>query len=230
MYRLVKELDFKSQKSISYKLRSKRMQLLESLLESMCSRPKEFKIIDIGGTQAFWDCLAPDFISSCRVILLNLKITAANRDNFTSIMGDATDMSEFEDKVFDLVFSNSVIEHVGDFEAQKRMAMEVQRVGKMYFLQTPNKHFPVEPHFIFPFFQYLPYFIKGFLISHFSLGPYKRITDKDKAKALGQSIRLLTKKELKKLFPDANIYEEKFLGLTKSFIVYDLGLNMVNNG
>ncbi|WP_024831333.1 methyltransferase domain-containing protein [Ruminiclostridium josui] len=221
MSRLVKELDFKSQKSISYKLRRKRMQLLERLLEGVCHDSNGLKIIDIGGTQAFWDCLAPDFISRCTVTLLNLKITAANRDNFISILGDATNMSEFGDKTFDLAFSNSVIEHIGDFEAQKKMAMEVQRVGKMYFLQTPNKHFPVEPHFIFPFFQYLPLCIKVFLISHFNLGPYKRITDKDKAKALGQSIRLLTKKELKKLFPSANIYEEKVLGLTKSFIVYD---------
>ena len=48
-----------------------------------------------------------------------------------------------------------------------------------------------------------------------------KITDKQKAIKAVNSVRLLSRKDVMGLFPDATIYEEKFLGLTKSFIAYD---------
>ena len=67
-------------------------------------------------------------------------------------------MDFFKDKSFDAVFSNSVIEHVGTFEDQKMMANEVIRVTNFYFIQTPNLYFPIEPHFLVPFFQFSSFF------------------------------------------------------------------------
>ena len=49
----------------------------------------------------------------------------------------------FADDAFDMAFSNSVIEHVPDHEAFSR---ELARVGRSYYVQTPNKWFPIEPH------------------------------------------------------------------------------------
>jgi len=118
------------------------------------------------------------------------------------------------------VFSNSVIEHVGGYEDQKQMAREVQRIGKRYFLQTPNFYFPFEPHFLFPFFQFFPLWLKVFLLRHFSLGWRDKIPDKGEAIKTANSVRLLKKEELKELFPGAVIHDEKFGGLTISFIVY----------
>lgn len=83
-------------------------------------------------------------------------------DNISSVSGDATDLREYEDKSFNLVFSNSVIEHVGDFTAQRKMAKEMMRVGKHCYLQTPNRYFPLEPHFLFPCFQFLPIRLRAF--------------------------------------------------------------------
>ncbi|MEM2045934.1 MAG: class I SAM-dependent methyltransferase, partial [Candidatus Bathyarchaeia archaeon] len=57
------------------------------------------------------------------------------------IIGDARCMP-FKDKSFDVVFSNSVIEHVGNYDDQKMCAEEIRRVGKCYFVQTPNFYFP----------------------------------------------------------------------------------------
>jgi hypothetical protein len=157
---------------------------------------------------------------NAHIVLLNLSELRINHNNFTSVAGDARDMRVFKDKEFDVAFSNSVIEHVGNLEQQEQMAEEVQRICKRYFIQTPNRYFPIEPHFLFPFFQFLPLSWKVFLIRHFDLGWTPKIADREKAEELFLPIRLLTKKELKRLFPGGKIFKEKFLGLTKSFVVY----------
>ena len=52
----------------------------------------------------------------------------------------------FPSKSFDLVFSNAVIEHVGDKQAQLRFIQEHDRVGSSFILTTPNRLFPIESH------------------------------------------------------------------------------------
>jgi SAM-dependent methyltransferase len=52
----------------------------------------------------------------------------------------------FSDKSFDLVLSNAVIEHVGDFERQHKFIEEHLRVGRFFILTTPNRLFPIESH------------------------------------------------------------------------------------
>ena len=125
-----------------------------------------------------------------------------------------------KDASFDVVFSNSVIEHVGTYQDQIQMAKEVRRVGKRYFVQTPNKYFPLEPHFLFPLFQFLPINIRVLLLQNFKLGWFSKTPDKVKAREIVESIRLLDKREFISLFPNAELYEEKIFGMTKSFVVY----------
>ncbi|RPJ77980.1 MAG: class I SAM-dependent methyltransferase, partial [Alphaproteobacteria bacterium] len=137
------------------------------------------------------------------------------------VNGDGCNMKRFADQQFDVVFSNSVIEHVGAFDRQRLMADEIKRVGKNYYIQTPNYWFPFEPHFLVFGFQFLPLKIKTFFIRRFNIGWFKKIPDYCEAQVLAKSIRLLKKKELKKLFPGANITSEMFLCLAKSFIVYN---------
>ena len=52
----------------------------------------------------------------------------------------------FGNDVFDAVFSNAVVEHVGDRERQLHFINELIRVGKKVYFTTPNKWFPVETH------------------------------------------------------------------------------------
>ncbi|MEH2169146.1 MAG: class I SAM-dependent methyltransferase [Nostoc sp.] len=129
-------------------------------------------------------------------------------------------MENFQSNEFDIVFSNSVIEHVGDYDRQCQMANEVMRVGKGYFVQTPNLFFPIEPHFVFPLFQFMPINLRVWLLTNFALGWYDKVTDKQLATRIATSIKLLNKRKFLNLFPGAKLYEEKFFGLTKSFIVY----------
>lgn len=152
-------------------------------------------------------------------MLLNVSMINVSHTNIRSVIGDARTMPQFEDKEFDIVFSNSVIEHVGDYGQQRQMADEIRRIGKRYFVQTPNRYFPIEPHFLFPFFQFLPLLMKVFLLTHFNLRWFKKTTDKDKAEEVAKSITLLSRREFMSLFPDAKIHKEKFFGLTKSFTV-----------
>jgi hypothetical protein len=100
------------------------------------------------------------------------------------------------------------------------MADEVRRVGRRYYVQTPSRYFPVEPHFVFPYFALLPGSVRASLVQHFALGWYRKIPDRVEAERLVRSIDLLTRRELQEIFPEARLVCEKVAGLTKSFTVY----------
>jgi hypothetical protein len=210
--------NFNDDDSLITQLRLKRIALFRELISTL-DRP--IKILDVGGTELFWKKMNFAGDSEIQVTILNLNEVETHYINLHSIAGDGRDLSCFPDNSFDIVFSNSVIEHVGDFGDQKKMADEIRRVGKCYFIQTPNRNFPIEPHFVFPFFQFFPSLVKVFLLKHFNLGNRSKISDKGKAKQVANSIRLLNRNELIDLFGDAIIVEERLWGLKYSFIVYN---------
>lgn len=131
-----------------------------------------------------------------------------DRPNIRFVQGDGCDLP-FDDGSFDVAFSNSVIEHVPAGE-QQRFAAEVRRVAPRYFVQTPNKWFPIEPHYQLPLFQFLPVRARRFLTDHLQLGW--------QAKGSAEKITLLSARDMRRLFPDAEIRRERLLGLTKSLM------------
>jgi len=203
--------------SLATRMRQRRFALFRSLIENL---PPPVRILDVGGVQAFWELMGFVDRPGFTITLLNLAVEPVFHANFRSLAGDARDMACFSDDEFDVVFSNSVIEHMGNFEGQQRMAAEVQRVGRCYFVQTPNRAFPLEPHFLFPWFQFLPRPLQVTMVQHFNMGWYKRQPDPTAATALVDEHRLLNVHELRALFPGAVLVRERVLGLTKSFIVY----------
>jgi 2-polyprenyl-3-methyl-5-hydroxy-6-metoxy-1,4-benzoquinol methylase len=203
--------------SMAVQFRRKRFAFFLSLL-SQLERP--IYILDIGGTEAYWKTMGLDMDDQVFITLLNLTQDKITLPHITSIVGDARSIQVDNDS-FDIVFSNSVIEHVGTFQDQLRMAEEVQRVGKHYFVQTPNKYFPLEPHFLFPFFQFLPLKVRVWLLQNFKLGWFEKTPDLQRAIEIIESIRLLSGQELVSIFPHASLYEEKVFGMTKSFVVYE---------
>jgi len=129
--------------------------------------------------------------------------------NVSRVEGDGRDLP-FADGRFPVVFSNSVIEHVGGWDDQVRFAEEVRRVGERFFVQTPNKWFPVEPHYQLPLIQFLPQRLVTALRRRIQLGH----VPKDGS----LSIRLLDAAALRTLFPGAEIHRERIFGLTKSLM------------
>ncbi|MDP6977019.1 MAG: methyltransferase domain-containing protein [Myxococcota bacterium] len=209
--------DPESARSLAKVMRGRRFAFFRELVEAL---PKPIEILDVGGTQDFWE--HENFTSPelAKITVVNLEAPASRHPNITTASGNACDMPEFSDSQFDVVFSNSVIEHVGGLEQQRAMAREIQRVGKRYFVQTPNRYFPIEPHYMFPFFQFLPTGAKAWLLTNFALDWGGKATSRERALQLAKSVELLPRSEFVAMFPDAEIYNERVLGLTKSLTAY----------
>jgi len=136
----------------------------------------------------------------------------------TPVMGDVRDLSQFADRQFDLCFSNSLIEHLGSFSEQQQCAAEIRRVAKGYFVQTPYRYFPLEPHFQVPFWVQLPLRLRVAMHRRFDLGWMQKQPDPQMALAEVEQMQLLTVREMRQLFPDGDVKKEKVGGFVKSLI------------
>lgn len=121
-----------------------------------------------------------------------------------------------QDNSFDIAYSNSVIEHVGDWESQKAFAHEVRRVARRYYVQTPSRGFFIEPHFIGLFLHWFPKKAQRKLLPFLSLRYWISGESRTFFDDLVHEVNLLTAKQMRELFPDARIVRERFLGMTKS--------------
>ena len=177
------------------------------------------RILDIGGTPDYWRMLpfAP------RVTLLNTPRAAADVGQGDWVAGDGRRLP-FRDGAFDVVFSNSVIEHVGDLASQQRFAQEVARVGRRYWVQTPNRWFPVEQHLLTPLVHWLPRSWQRRIVPHCNLWGLLVPVSPDRRRFYIEhylsDVRLLDAAGLRALFPGARIMRERLCGLTKSFVAY----------
>ena len=176
-------------------------------------------ILDIGGTASYWNTYGHKIPKGVTISLVNLtREEIPEGDIVSSFIGDARSLNSFADKSFDIVYSNSVIEHVGLWRDMAAMAGEVRRLAPRYFVQTPNYWFPIEAHYRLPFFHLLPDPIKQSLLLRNRRGFVPKASDIGEASALTQCAFLLTKRQMRFLFPEATIEQEKFFGLTKSLM------------
>jgi hypothetical protein len=154
-------------------------------------------------------------------------LRGAMRYGFKTVLLDESGSLPFEDKYFDIVHCNSVIEHVtvdksqqlsfrsdrefrtAAFARQMKFASEIRRISRCYFVQTPNRNFFIESHTWLPFVQFLPRSVLIKVIAFFN---------KWWPKKTSPDWNLLTEAEMRQLFPDATIVREKIAGMTKSFV------------
>lgn len=128
------------------------------------------EVLDLGGEPGFWQAIEP---KPRRVTFVNLHPIDSNFD-FPSghIVGDACDSCLLEGHRFDLVFCNSLIEHVGGHERRRRLAINIERLGAHHFVQTPYRYFPIELHWRFPGFQFLPIHTRAALALKWDAGGF----------------------------------------------------------
>lgn len=225
--RLLGLTDVSKADSYINRIREKRISLFRKFISDM-GRP--VTILDIGGTVDFWRlahfgnlyCHNGGVVYCCEITVLNIFEQKSEFMNIRCVVVDGTDLSRYEDNSFDVVFSNSVIEHVKDRE---KMASEMLRVGKSVFLQTPSNLCLIEPHFMMPLFQFYPDFLKALLIQRFALGRREKVKCYEDALEEAKSVKLLSRKELINLFNGCSVYTEKMFWIPLSYIVYKGGKN-----
>jgi len=131
-----------------------------------------------------------------------------------AVVCDACELP-WDDKSFDVVFSNAVIEHLGSFERQKKMAVEIMRVGKRWFVTTPNRWFPFEFHMRLPLVTWLPgdsYLRIGHIIS------YNHIRGTYMFGAKRDDLRLMSASELQECFPGSKIIKQRVTFMAETLI------------
>lgn len=178
---------------------------------------RPLQLLDVGGTWGYWSEMPWASLGNVRIELLNTHPQTVPQP-FTAVVGDARDLSRYPDQHFDVVFSNSVIGHVGTLIDQARMAAEIQRVGRTFVLQTPNQYFPIDWRTLVPGFHWLSPAAQAWWLSRVRVGRYPK-TDPASAMELATRVRNLTKRELVGLFHRATIERERVFGFTKSFTV-----------
>jgi hypothetical protein len=177
-------------------------------------------ILDVGGTPFNWGLVE----LASRVTLLNLRPPDAAQalpPGVACVRGDATRLA-FPDACFEVAFSNSVIEHLGTLERQRRFAAEVRRVGRGVWVQTPARSFPFEPHLLAPFLHWLPRRWQRRLLRRASGWGLLSRPSQARVDAFLEETRLLTLREMRELFPDCEIRRERLLGLTKAYVAVRL--------
>jgi hypothetical protein len=196
--------------------RSKRMELF---IQRLRPQPGE-TLLDVGGYPAIWTAQPPRV---ARIDTINPHVVAGDGashpdHHIRALEGDGCALP-FPDQSYDIVFSNSVIEHVGTWERQQRFAQEARRVGRRLWVQTPAFACPIEPHYLAPAVHWLPLGLRRFVVKWLTprawlTGPGSRELDE-----MVNTTRLLTYREMRQLFPDCEIHVERMLGcLPKSYI------------
>ncbi len=178
----------------------------------------ETRVLDIGGTPDCWDLLEV----RPRLVLLNTPRAGEELAGAADwVAGDGRRLP-FADQSFDVVFSNSVIEHVGDRESQGRFAREVMRVGRACWVETPNRWFPVEQHLLTPLVHWLPRRWQQAIVPRWNVWSALTRVSADRREFYIQhylsEVRLLSAGEMRALFPKSRIIRERFCGATKSLV------------
>jgi len=204
---------------LSYISRKRKLELFYNIL-----RPSEqTRVLDVGAQ------VNPNGDSSLQLIdsypwkknltAVNLSCEHVSRikkhyPQVDARVGDALSLP-WPDKYFDAVYSNAVIEHVGDFAKQKQMAAEIMRVSKRWFVTTPNRWYPFEFHLRLPLVTWLPghsYLWAGRLVS------YNHVRQKYVFGVKQSGTRLMTAKELKQCFPGSEIIKQRVTFMAETII------------
>lgn len=167
-------------------------------MELMRPQPNA-RILNVGTTGSrigFWEQLEHWYPYPERITGGGLHVEAVEdcKESFPKVTAMVFDgcALPFADKSFDIVYSNAVLEHLPGPDFVVRFAKEVQRVGKGWFVSTPNFWYPVDPHYHLPLVQLLSQEAQRKLVTRLGKTPY-------------EYLHLLSRRELSRLFPSSRV-------------------------
>jgi hypothetical protein len=184
-------------------------------------------VLDLGGEAHTWlDSTA----TPAEVVMLNIPWKAKQQEEqlagrpeaawLKPMAGDACDPpAELRERRFDLVYSNSVIEHLGGHQRRRLFAYYAQTLGDHHWIQTPNRYFPIEPHWVCPGLQFLPPRGRAAVARVWPLGAFTSRRESLRQR-LGDAldVELLSASEMRYYFEGSRIVRERVAGLAKSLI------------
>jgi hypothetical protein len=208
----IRSLFVNNETSLGARMRLRRWEIVHAQFPNL----PDMRVLDLGGTMEWW-VRAP--VRPKHVTLVNLEIDEGSEAPWlTSVAGDACHAdSLLAGQSFDLVFSNSLIEHVGGHSARLALAHVIRSLAPHYVVQTPYRYFPVEPHWVFPALQFLPVPVRQYIAPRWPLG-HTRGWDPKQAFDTVLFTELIGATEMRSYFPDGQLFWERFLGLPKSMI------------
>jgi hypothetical protein len=192
-------------------LRAKRRERRWELFEATFPNLAEYRVLDLGGMPRFWR-IVPN--RPAHVTTVNVQPADAEEPWSTHVVADACEFSPPGE--FDLVFSNSLIEHVGGHYRRSQLAEVIKAAAPRYWVQTPYRYFPVEPHFVVPGMQFLPVGAQAKIAQHWHAG-FRPAGQTDSLEKV-QSIELIGIRQLETYFPGAIIEKERIIGVPTSII------------
>jgi hypothetical protein len=201
------------------RFRRNRFGLFTEMIAQVLKEKGSCNILDIGGEPEYWINYGQELDwGRVKVCLVNLTAPKTSLPYLDAVIGDARHLNQYADLSFDIVHSNSVIEHVGRWGDMVAMAREVRRLAPRYFVQTPYFWFPIEPHARFPVLHWMPESWRYRIVMKRACGFWQRQRDVGAAMGAIQSASMIDKRQMKFLFPDAKITFERVIGIPKSLM------------
>jgi len=205
-------IDSYSGSSVSSRARERRWHEIQRRYPDLA----EMDVVDLGGDIRSWR-IGP--VQPRRLLLVNTFEQSLTEPWAEAVVADACDLpASITSKRFDLVYSNSVMEHVGGHYRRQRFAEAALALGQHLWIQTPYRYFPIEPHWLFPGFQLLPVAGRARAMGLWPAGNYPRDVPHREAVRHVLNIELLSATEMNAYFPGVEIWRERVLGLTKSLV------------
>lgn len=176
----------------------------------------EMSLLDLGGTAEYWSQVS---VRPRTVHLINLQPPPEDLPSW--MRADVADACAIPESVlddgYDLVYSNSVIEHVGGHRRRQDFARQVASAAPRYWVQTPYRYFPVEPHWVAPMMQFLPLRARAAMGRYWPLS-HRRPVDLQDSVESQLDIELIDITQMRHYFPDGALVYERVLGLVKSIV------------
>jgi hypothetical protein len=199
-----------SGKSLGSRLRARRWQMFATQFPDVGT----LRVLDLGGTAENWRT-SP--VRPAEVVMVNLMDQPCDEPWLHAVRGDAcAPPAEVTAQDFDLVYSNSVLEHVGGHQRRQQMADVVNASAPRHWVQTPYRYFPIEPHWLFPGFQFLPVSTRVRASERWPFG-WSRPTGREAVQNV-LDVELVSFTEMRYYFPQSRVVAERFAGLPKSLI------------